>query len=203
MIADRRSAAEQRADQQRELHVSHSHAAGVGERREEQESRQAERADRPLGRRMPDRLQHEDDGRGGQHDAVRDDPPLEVGGRHDDERGAGDRGRRRLSVNPNASTQPTRRQRGRELDGEVARRDPRAALAAAAASTTYETTGTLSYQRIGVSQLMHAEPGCTIERRSGTRAATTPRKLPMASPGTNTSGRTRSSLCYRHSGGGA
>src|SRR5262249_60383005 len=53
-------------------------------------------------------------------------------------------------------------------------------------------TGTLSYQRIGVSQLMHAEPGRTIERRSGTRAATTPRKLPMASPGRKTRGRTKS-----------
>src|SRR5438067_4900645 len=39
---------------------------------------------------------------------------------------------------------------------------------------------------------MHAEPGCTIERCRGTRAATTPRKLPKASPGTNTSGRTKS-----------
>jgi hypothetical protein len=50
----------------------------------------------------------------------------------------------------------------------------------------------LSYQRIGVSQLMHAEPGRTIERRRGTRAATTPRKLPSASPGTKTRGRTKS-----------
>ena len=38
---------------------------------------------------------------------------------------------------------------------------------------------------------MQAEPGRTIERRSGTRAATTPRKLPRASPGTNTSGATK------------
>src|SRR5881394_1895662 len=45
---------------------------------------------------------------------------------------------------------------------------------------------------MGVSQLMQAEPGRTIERRSGTRAATTPRKLPIASPGTNTRGRTKS-----------
>src|SRR5579884_2015880 len=61
-------------------------------------------------------------------------------------------------------------------------------------SSAYESTGTLSYQLIGVSQLMHAEPGRTIERRSGTRAATTPRKLPRARPGTNTSGRTRITL---------
>src|SRR4051794_10893794 len=47
-----------------------------------------------------------------------------------------------------------------------------------------ETIGMLSYHASGVSHAMHAEPGCTIERRSGTRAATTLRKLPMASPGT-------------------
>ena len=35
----------------------------------------------------------------------------------------------------------------------------------------------------GVSQDMQAEAGRTIERRSGTRAATTFRKLPSASPG--------------------
>src|ERR1700751_3184325 len=39
---------------------------------------------------------------------------------------------------------------------------------------------------------MHAEPGRTTERCRGTRAATTPRKPPNASPGTNTSGRTKS-----------
>src|SRR3954466_9321282 len=39
---------------------------------------------------------------------------------------------------------------------------------------------------------MHAEPGCTMERRNGTRAATTPRKLPTARPGTKTRGRTKS-----------
>src|SRR6201987_4722697 len=39
---------------------------------------------------------------------------------------------------------------------------------------------------------MHADPGRTMERCTGTRAATTPRKLPNASPGTKTRGRTRS-----------
>src|SRR5919198_1698932 len=50
--------------------------------------------------------------------------------------------------------------------------------------TRYESTGTLSYHAIGVAQTRHAEPGLTIDRRSGTRAATTLRKLPIASPGT-------------------
>src|SRR5204863_7736618 len=51
----------------------------------------------------------------------------------------------------------------------------------------YESRGTLSYQAIGVSQLMQAEPGETSDRRSGTRAATTLRKLPTARPGANAS----------------
>src|SRR4051812_38871578 len=50
-------------------------------------------------------------------------------------------------------------------------------------SSTYETSGTLSRRGIGARQPMHAEPGRTTDRRSGTRAATTPRKLPTASPG--------------------
>src|SRR6185312_16129152 len=58
----------------------------------------------------------------------------------------------------------------------------------------------LSYQRSGASQLMQAEPGCTTERRRGTRAATTPRKLPIASPGTKTRGRTKSTFPLSTSG---
>src|SRR5215212_8221024 len=46
-------------------------------------------------------------------------------------------------------------------------------------------TGTLSYHATSCPQLMQAEPGLTIERFSGTRAATTFRKLPMARPGAN------------------
>src|SRR5436190_22631792 len=53
--------------------------------------------------------------------------------------------------------------------------------------SAYESRGTLSYQAIAVSQLMQAEPGDTSERRSGTRAATTFRKLPTARPGQNAS----------------
>jgi hypothetical protein len=41
----------------------------------------------------------------------------------------------------------------------------------------------LSDQRISALQDMQAEDGWTIERRSGTRAATTFRKLPSASAG--------------------
>src|SRR5262249_61862921 len=44
-------------------------------------------------------------------------------------------------------------------------------------------TGTLSRHPISWPQVMHAEPGETSERRSGTRAATTFMKLPRASPG--------------------
>src|SRR5262245_58347577 len=43
----------------------------------------------------------------------------------------------------------------------------------------------LSYHASGVPQAMHADPGLTIERRSGMRAATTFRKLPKARPGRN------------------
>ncbi len=51
-------------------------------------------------------------------------------------------------------------------------------------SMAHETSGMLSYQASVVPQLMHADAGFTTERRSGTRAATTLRKLPSASPGT-------------------
>jgi len=41
----------------------------------------------------------------------------------------------------------------------------------------------LSYHAISVAQVMHAERGATIDRRSGTRAATTFRNDPSTSPG--------------------
>ena len=41
-----------------------------------------------------------------------------------------------------------------------------------------------SYHASSWPQLMHAEPGLTIDRLRGTRAATTFRKLPIARPGT-------------------
>src|SRR5438128_11878003 len=49
----------------------------------------------------------------------------------------------------------------------------------------YEKSGMLSRRSIGVAHDMHAEAGRTIERRSGTRAATTFKKLPRARPGKN------------------
>src|SRR4029079_6578798 len=49
--------------------------------------------------------------------------------------------------------------------------------------STNETSGRLSYHANGVPHAMHAEPGWTTERRSGTRAAITFRKLPTARPG--------------------
>jgi len=45
----------------------------------------------------------------------------------------------------------------------------------------------LSYQAIGAEHDMQAEPGRTSERLSGTRAATTFRKLPTARPGAKAS----------------
>ena len=45
----------------------------------------------------------------------------------------------------------------------------------------------LSYQAIGAEQDMQAEPGRTSERLSGTRAATTFKKLPTARPGASAS----------------
>src|SRR5437588_3359300 len=50
-------------------------------------------------------------------------------------------------------------------------------------SHRYERTGTLSRAASRVPHDMQAEAGRTIERRSGTRAATTFRKLPRARPG--------------------
>src|SRR5438128_329138 len=50
-------------------------------------------------------------------------------------------------------------------------------------SHRYETTGMLSRAASGVAHDMQAEAGRTTERRSGTRAATTFRKLPSARPG--------------------
>src|SRR5258707_15746320 len=44
----------------------------------------------------------------------------------------------------------------------------------------------LSRSRISVPQCMQAERGLTTERPSGSRAATTFRKLPIASPGAKT-----------------
>src|SRR5580765_4820120 len=52
-------------------------------------------------------------------------------------------------------------------------------------SSANESSGTLSYHASGVAHAMQAEPGLTSERRRGTRAATTLRKLPNARPGTS------------------
>ena len=43
----------------------------------------------------------------------------------------------------------------------------------------------LSYQTSSWPHVMQAEAGLTIDRRSGTRATTTFRKLPIARPGAN------------------
>src|SRR5712691_3044412 len=50
-------------------------------------------------------------------------------------------------------------------------------------STAYDTSGTLWYQRISCPHCMHADGGRMIDRFNGTRAATTFRNDPRASPG--------------------
>src|SRR3954454_2859005 len=53
--------------------------------------------------------------------------------------------------------------------------------------TSQDTTGTLSYHAISCPQDMQADGGLMIERRSGTRAATTFRNEPSARPGARAS----------------
>ena len=53
-------------------------------------------------------------------------------------------------------------------------------------SRTYESTGMLSRQRISVAHDPHEDGGRRIDRRAGTRATTTLRKLPSASAGART-----------------
>ena len=73
-----------------------------------------------------------------------------------------------------------------ELDGRIDDADPLAAALALAAQGQPGEDGTFSYQASSWPQLMQAEPGLTIDRFRGTRAATTFRKLPIARPGMNT-----------------
>src|SRR5581483_4379151 len=54
-------------------------------------------------------------------------------------------------------------------------------------SAAYDTSGTFSIQESSCPHVMQAEPGLTIERRSGTRAATTLRNEPSARPGASAS----------------
>src|SRR3954463_1210349 len=125
--------AEKRADQEGELDVSHPHSTWIGERRDEQEPGGSDRADCPLGRRMRDRLQCEHRGRRGQHHAVRDDSPFEVGRRHDDERAARDRGCSGLDCEAEREYTADEEQRRGKLDREVTRWNADTAAAAAAA----------------------------------------------------------------------
>ena len=74
---------------------------------------------------------------------------------------------------------------GDELDERVLPRDRRAAVPAAAAQEQHRrASGMLSCHASGVSHAMQAEAGARPSGRSGTRAATTLRKLPSARPGT-------------------
>ena len=61
----------------------------------------------------------------------------------------------------------------------------------------------LSRAASSVPQLIQAEAGLTTERRSGTRAATTFRKLPSARPGANAKAATASSIPSPIGAGGA
>ena len=91
---------ERDAQQQRELDVAHAHPGRVGERGEQQESARAEPGCSPFHRRMENRLAGEHEGGGGQHDPVRDDPPLDVGRGDGDERDAEDRGDQGIPAEP-------------------------------------------------------------------------------------------------------
>ena len=127
---------EEQAEDAGELHVAHAHAAGGGERGEQEEPAGGGARDEPLG--LPAGVEREaDDDRGdgrGTGELVRDDPVLEVDERHRDQErdedepedhlrgvvvvdGDGDRGQRR----------------GAGLDERVAGGDAGAAAAAAAA----------------------------------------------------------------------
>src|SRR5213594_1406842 len=56
-----------------------------------------------------------------------------------------------------------------------------------APSQAHETSGTLSYQTIGVAQRGQREPGRTIDSSAGSRWMHTFRKLPMQVPAVKTS----------------
>src|SRR5581483_817912 len=86
--------------------------------------------------------------------------------------------RRKLAATSTPLTSSTARYRN-PIGVPHARQRPR--------RTSHETSGMLSYHASSCAQLMHADGGLTSERRSGSRAATTFRKLPTARPGANAS----------------
>ena len=124
------------------------------------------------------------DRRGGKNDPVRDDPVLDVDRRERDEDDAEARRDHRVARStPKARKQAATRSAVSELDGGVAERDPRGAVAAAATQEQPRDDRDVVVRVISWPQLMQAEAGATIDRRSGTREATTLRKLPTARPG--------------------
>src|ERR1051325_6509652 len=131
--ADCHGATEHCAQEQRQLDVPHAHPAGVGERRDEEEARGAQRAQRPLGARLERRLRDQDDRRGGQDDPVRDDPVGDVGRGDRDEDGAEKHCDNRLAGEAEREEAGRDEPRGGELDGWVEPADRGAARAAAAA----------------------------------------------------------------------
>src|SRR5438445_3768694 len=68
-------------------------------------------------------------------------------------------------------------------------------------TASHEASGMLSYHASYCAQLMHAEPGLMIERRSGTRAATTFRNEPKARPGASASAATPISAHFSRESG--
>ena len=151
--------------QKRELHVPHAHSRRVGEHREEEEERRAERAEQPCDAGLAQGLRDEHEHRRGQDDPVGDDPVLEIDGRDRDEDAAeegGDGGASR--VKPNASTHADDEQRRDELDGRVDEPDRRSSQCRQRPrSARYETSGMLSYQAIGC-RARHAGGAGTHER---------------------------------------
>ena len=128
-------APEEQAHDERELHVPHAHAAGIGDRRDEQEAAGRDGRDQVLGQRA--RIgQHEDRRRGDRaddHQLVRDDPEVDVDDRHRHEQQHEGEAEPDLLARAEAQDDERHQHRGRQLDERVAPGDRRPARAAAAA----------------------------------------------------------------------
>ena len=134
---DRRGdgAAEEQAHHAGELDIAHAHAAGIGERRDQQEAAGGGAGDQAckLARWVERGAEHEREHGAERGDLVGDDPVFEVnygrGYDDQDQRDAQGDARQRVVCEHGADTQ----RRGAPLDERVARRDRLAAAAAVAA----------------------------------------------------------------------
>ena len=183
---DRDRRAEHRAEQERELHVAHPEPLRVREDDEEERAGGDERPHEPRGARVDRRVRDERDRRSGRtirfgtmrcrtsitesvtSTAQKPAASAASGGRAED----GDAGDDERAVT--------------SLDQRVERRDRASQCRQRPRSRRYDSTGMLSRQRISVAQVPHDDGGRRIDRRAGTRATTTFRKLPSASAGART-----------------